>query len=74
MIQRPMMKVTYGSREEQVFVVTSIIWSHQYPGYINMIEVTEIYSREETSSSYVFEPDNDGTYRCGLMIGKLFYE
>lgn len=74
MIQRPLMKVICDNEIEQVFVVISIIWSHQYPGYINMIEATEIYSREETSSFYIFEPDIDGTYRCGLMAGKLFYE
>ena len=72
-IQRPLMKVTYGSNTEQVFVVIAITWSHQYPGNINMIEAAEIYNREETSSSYIFEPDGNGIYRCGLMVGKLFY-
>ena len=56
MIQRPLMKVICDNEIEQVFVVTSIIWSHQYPGHINMIEATEIYNREETSSFYGGSP------------------
>jgi len=54
--------------------VIAIIWSHQYPGRINMIEVALVYDREETSSFYTFEPDSNGKYRCGSMVGELFYE
>jgi len=74
MIQRPMMKVTYDSDKEEIFIVIAIIWSHQYPGRINMIEVALVYDREETSSFYTFEPDSNGKYRCGSMVGELFYE
>ncbi len=74
MIQRPMMKVTYDSDKEEIFIVIAIIWSHQYPGRINMVEVALPYDRERYHSSYVFEPDNNGKYRCGLMIGELFYK
>jgi len=74
MIQRPIMKVTYDSGIEQIFIVIAIIWSHQYPGRINMIEVALVYDRKETSSSHIFEPDSNGKYRCGSMVGELFYE
>lgn len=38
------------------------------------VKYTIAYDREETSSFYTFEPDSNGKYRCGSMVGELFYE